>query len=145
MPVKASGVLSVFLAGTAVGAVAAGAALGLCGFALTPALLGWLGTKEVLLDGAAWDGRPVCPGDGLRVYITLDGAPLITENCDISGYAANIQTCEYLKMRSLRGQLNKAKRENSDKDAVIKQLQEENERLRQEADSGWLKKIMKKT
>ena len=75
----------------------------------------------------------------------LDGAPLITENCDISGYAANIQTCEYLKMRSLRGQLNKAKRENSEKDAVIKQLQEENERLRQEADSGWLKKIMKKT
>ena len=32
--------------------LAAGAALGLCGFALTPALLGWLGTKEVLLDGA---------------------------------------------------------------------------------------------
>lgn len=32
----------------------------------------------VLLDGAAWDGRPVSPeADGLRVYITLDGAALI--------------------------------------------------------------------
>ncbi len=33
---------------------------------------------QVLLDGAAWDGQPVSPGaEGLRVYVTLDGAALI--------------------------------------------------------------------
>ena len=32
---------------------------------------------RVELDGAAWDGEPVSPGEGLRVYITLDGQPLL--------------------------------------------------------------------
>ena len=32
---------------------------------------------RVLLDGSAWDGEPVSPGEGLRVYITHDGQPLI--------------------------------------------------------------------
>ena len=33
---------------------------------------------QVLLDGKAWDGKPVSPDDeGLRVYITLDGKDLI--------------------------------------------------------------------
>lgn len=47
------------------------------------AALGGCGAKppeavQVLLDGAAWDGKPVDPeGQGLRVYITLDGKPLI--------------------------------------------------------------------
>ena len=33
----------------------------------------------VALDGAAWDGAPISPeaGDGLRVYITCDGKPLL--------------------------------------------------------------------
>ena len=31
----------------------------------------------VALDGAAWDGAPVPGEDDLRVYVTLDGAPLI--------------------------------------------------------------------
>ena len=36
------------------------------------------GEARVLLDGAAWDGRPVAPEDqDLRVYITLDGKALI--------------------------------------------------------------------
>lgn len=37
------------------------------------------GAARVLLDGAAWDGSPVCAANDsdLRVYITLDGAPLI--------------------------------------------------------------------
>lgn len=35
------------------------------------------GGAQVLLDGAAWDGRPLGEGGELRVYITLDGAPLI--------------------------------------------------------------------
>ena len=34
---------------------------------------------RVLLDGEEWDGAPVSPeaGDGLRVYITCDGKPLL--------------------------------------------------------------------
>lgn len=32
---------------------------------------------RVELDGAAWDGAPVSPGEGLRVYISLDGQPLL--------------------------------------------------------------------
>ena len=32
---------------------------------------------RVLLDGVAWDGKPLPQGDGPRVYITLDGAELI--------------------------------------------------------------------
>lgn len=33
---------------------------------------------RILLDGAAWDGSPVSPqAQGLRVYVTLDGAPLV--------------------------------------------------------------------
>ena len=36
------------------------------------------GGARVLLDGAAWDGRPVSPeAEGARVYVTLDGAALI--------------------------------------------------------------------
>lgn len=36
------------------------------------------GSADVLLDGAAWDGRPVSPeAPGARVYVTLDGAALI--------------------------------------------------------------------
>ena len=36
------------------------------------------GGARVLLDGAAWDGNPVSPdAGGMRVYVTLDGAPLI--------------------------------------------------------------------
>ena len=31
----------------------------------------------VALDGAVWDGAPVPGEDDLRVYVTLDGAPLI--------------------------------------------------------------------
>lgn len=32
---------------------------------------------QVEIDGAAWDGAPVEPGGGLRVYIALDGAALV--------------------------------------------------------------------
>ena len=34
---------------------------------------------RVFLDGKAWDGAPISPagGDGLRVYITYDGQPLL--------------------------------------------------------------------
>ena len=58
-------------AGRVVLALAMCAALGGCGS--RPA-----GEAQVLLDGAAWDGRAVAPEEqGLRVYITLDGRPLI--------------------------------------------------------------------
>ena len=36
------------------------------------------GALSLTLDGRAWDGSPVSPdADDLRVYVTLDGAPLI--------------------------------------------------------------------
>lgn len=54
-------------------ALAAAAALALCG-----CQSGGSGEARVLVDGAAWDGKPISPDSGdLRVYITLDGAPLI--------------------------------------------------------------------
>jgi hypothetical protein len=69
----------------------------------------------------------------------------IAESSDLSEYIANVRRCDNLRTRELRGQLNKVRRESLEKDALIKQLQKENERLRKEADSGWLKKIMRKT
>ena len=45
---------------------------------LTGCGAGKAGDVRVLLDGAAWDGEPVSPEDDeMRVYVTLDGKPLI--------------------------------------------------------------------
>ena len=32
---------------------------------------------RVLIDGREWDGAPISPGDGLRVYITHDAKPVL--------------------------------------------------------------------
>lgn len=74
----------------------------------------------------------------------LDSGSQIAESSDLSEYELNVRRCEYLRMRSLRGQYNKAKRESLRKDEIIKQLQEENRQLKRQAESGWLTKVLKK-
>ena len=50
------------------------------------------GGVKVLIDGEAWDGRSVSPqDDGLRVYITLNGAPLIDIPFSRAGEVSVIQ------------------------------------------------------
>lgn len=53
--------------------------LALCALASGCAPAKNAGGVQVLVDGAAWNGPAVSPdaGDGLRVYVTCDGQPLI--------------------------------------------------------------------